>query len=246
MDLKLKGKIALVTGTGSQVGYGKQIALTLAGEGCDLVSADIDLKGAQNTADEVEKRGVRCMAVKLDVTQRAEVDQVINQIIELWGRIDILVNNAGSSSKERPFMQMTQADWDIDINVNLRGQMNVAQAVIPFMAKQKYGRIVNTSGGIGIPTISVYGAAKAGVEAFTHALALEVAPMGIIVNGVTPGLGQTGLVARNDPQFLESNRQRSALKRLCTPQDVAPVVAFLASDVCSYMVGQFIRLNTGA
>jgi 3-oxoacyl-[acyl-carrier protein] reductase len=245
MDLKLKGKIALVTGTGSQVGYGKQIALTLAGEGCDIISADIDLKGAQDTADEVQKRGVRCMTVKLDVTQRAEVDQVINQIIERWGRIDILVNNAGSSSKERPFLQMTPADWDIDINVNLRGQMNVAQAVIPFMAKQRYGRIVNTSGGIGIPTISVYGAAKAGVEAFTHAVALEVAPMGIIVNGVTPGLGQTGLVARNDPQFLESNRQRSALKRLCTPQDVAPVVAFLASDVCSYMVGQFIRLNTG-
>jgi 3-oxoacyl-[acyl-carrier protein] reductase len=245
MDLKLKGKIALVTGTGSQIGYGKAIALTLAQEGCDVVSADINLAGAQETANEVQKMGVRALALRLDVTNRPDVDKMVNTIIEKWGRIDILVNNAGASSKEKPFMQMTQSDWDIDININLRGQMNVAQAVIPFMIQHKYGRIINTSGGQGIPTISVYGAAKAGVESFTHALSLEVAPFGIIVNGITPGLGQTGLVVRNDPQFMESNRERSALKRLCTPQDVAPVVAFLASDVCSYMVGQFVRLSTG-
>ncbi len=244
MDLKLQGKIALVTGTASQIGYGKEIALTLAREGCDIISADIDLNGAQKTADEAQKSGVRAMPVRLDVTNRPDVDQMVNTIIEKWGRIDILVNNAGASSKEKPFMHMTQSDWDIDININLRGQMNVAQAVIPFMMQRKYGRIINTSGGQGIPTISVYGAAKAGVEAFTHALALEVAPSGIIVNGIAPGLGETGLVVRNDPAFMESNRQRSVLKRLCTPQDVAPVVAFLASDVCSYMVGQFIRLST--
>ena len=112
------------------------------------------------------------------------------------------------------------------------------------MAERKYGRIINTSGGQGIPTISVYGAAKAGVEAFTHALALEVAPLGVIVNGISPGLGNTGLVVRNTEEFMEGNRQRSALKRLCTPEDVAPAVAFLASDVCSYMVGQWLRLGT--
>jgi 3-oxoacyl-[acyl-carrier protein] reductase len=245
MDLKLKGKIALVTGTASQIGYGKTIALTLAQEGCDVVSADIDVAGAQKTADEVQKTGNRALAIKLDVTNRPEVDIAVKTIIDKWGRIDILVNNAGASSKEKPFMQMTQADWDIDININLRGQMNVAQAVIPYMQQRKYGRIVNTSGGTGLPTISVYGAAKAGIEAFTHALAIEVAPLGIIVNGVIPGLGKTGLVVRNDPEYLEAYRERSALKRLCTPQDVAPVVAFLASDVCSYMVGQFIRLSAG-
>jgi NAD(P)-dependent dehydrogenase (short-subunit alcohol dehydrogenase family) len=245
MDLKLKGKIALVTGTASPIGYGKEIALTLAREGCDVISADIDLAGARQTADEILKAGGRALAQKMDVSSRPDVDRAVNNIIENWGRIDILVNNAGASSKEKPFIQMTQADWDIDININLRGQMNVAQAVLPFMIQRHYGRIVNTSGGTGVPTISVYGAAKAGIEAFTHALALEVAPAGIIVNGIIPGLGQTGLVVRNDPQFMENFRQGSALKRLCTPQDVAPVVAFLASDVCSYMVGQFIRLNTG-
>ncbi|HSW58521.1 MAG TPA: SDR family NAD(P)-dependent oxidoreductase [Dehalococcoidales bacterium] len=244
MDLKLRGKIALVTGTASQIGYGREIALTLAREGCDVVSADINLGGAEKTASETQKLGVRAIALAMDVTSRPNVDAGVKSIIEKWGRIDILVNNAGASSKEKPFMQMTQADWDIDININLRGQMNVAQSVIPFMMERKYGRIINTSGGQGIPTISVYGAAKAGVEAFTRSLALEVASSGIIVNGIAPGLGETGLVVRNEPAFMEANRQRSALKRLCTPQDVAPVVAFLASDVCSYMVGQFIRLST--
>ncbi len=244
MDLKLKGKIAVVTGTGSQIGYGRAIALTLAQEGCDVVSADLNLEGAQQTATDIEKLGVRSMAVKVNIADRSDVDKALKSVIDRFGRIDILVNNAGASSKEKPFMEMTRSDWDIDINVNLVGQMNMCQAVIPYMAAQKYGRIVNTSGGQGVPTISVYGAAKAGVEAFTHALAMEVAPLGIIINGIAPGLGDTGLVSRNDPKFMEINRQRSALKRLCTPQDVAPAVAYLASDVCSYMVGVFLRLST--
>jgi len=244
MDLGLKGKVALVTGAGSQIGYGKAEALTLAKEGCKVAAADIDLEGAQATSDEIVKLGNEAIAVKVDVTDRSSVDEMVRAVIEKFGKIDILVNNAGTSSKEKPFMQMNKADWDIDIGVNLYGQMNVAQAVIPFMAARKYGRIINTSGGQGIPTISVYGAAKAGIEAFTHALGLEVAPLGIVVNAMLPGLGQTGLVIRNTREFMEENRKRSALKRLCTPEDVAPAVAFLASDVCSYMVGQCLRLGT--
>ena len=231
-------------GAGSQIGYGKAIAMTLAGEGCVVAAADINLPWAQQTASEIEKQGGRALAVQADVSNRAEVDRMVKAVADTFSGIDILINNAGASSREKPFMQMTRADWDIDINVNLIGQMNVAQAVIPYMARQKYGRIINTSGGQGIPTISVYGAAKAGIEAWTHALALEVAPLGIIVNGVAPGLGETGLTANNTPEFWEGNRQRSTLKRMCTPADVAPVVAFLASDVCSYMAGQWIRLST--
>jgi NAD(P)-dependent dehydrogenase (short-subunit alcohol dehydrogenase family) len=243
MDLKLTGKVALVTGAGSPIGYGKAIALTLAREGCAVAATDVNLGWAQQTAAEIEKGGRQALAVKADVANRAEVDSMVNTVIDTLGRIDILVNNAGASSKEKPFMQMTRADWDKDINVNLVGQMNVAQAVIPHMAIQKYGRIINTSGGQGIPMISVYGAAKAGIEAWTHALALEVAPLGIVVNGVAPGLGKTGLTANMPPEFMEENRQRSALKRLCTPADVAPAVAFLASDLCSCMAGQWIRLS---
>ena len=243
MDLKLKGKIALVTGAGSQIGYGKGIAVALAQEGCDVIAADIDLEGAQKTATEVRDLGCRAMAIRADVAKRAEVDSMIKAILDKFGRIDILVNNAGASSKLKPFVEMTKSDWDLDINVNLCGQMNVAQAVLPSMLSRKYGRIINLSGGQGIPNISIYGAAKAGIEAFTHALAREVGGSGVIVNGIAPGLGETGLVVNAPREFLEAYKKSSTLKRLCTPQDVAPVVAFLASDVCSYMTGQFVRIS---
>ena len=245
MDLGLKGKVALITGAGSRIGYGKGIALTLAQEECNIIAADIDLEGAKQTVDEVKTLGCDALAVKVDVTNRAEVDQMVKTVLERFGRIDILVNNAGASSPLKPFVEMTKADWDLDINVNLYGQMNVAQAVLPHMLSRRCGRIINISGGQGIPNISVYGAAKAGIVAFTQALAKEVATAGVIVNALGPGLGVTGLVNKTAPEdFLEQNKQRSALKRLCTPEDVGPAVAFLASDRCSYMTGQFIRLST--
>ncbi len=244
MDLGLRDKVALITGAGSQIGYGKGIALTLAREGCDIIAADIDLEGAKKTTAEVEALGHKAMAVKADVANRAEVDDMVKAALDRFGQIDILVNNAGGSSPLRPFVEMTKADWDLDINVNLYGQMNVAQAVLPHMMSRNYGRIINFTGGRGIPNISIYGAAKAGIIAFTEALAREVASSGVIVNGIGPGLGETGLVQKAPPAFLEENRQRSALKRLCTPEDVGPAVAFLASDLCRYMVGQFIYLST--
>ncbi len=244
MDLRLKDKVALVTGAGSQTGYGRAIAVTLANEGCDIIAADIDLEGAKKTVAEVEATGRRALAVKVDVTDRVQVDEMVKAAIKAFNRIDILVNNAGASSPLKPFVQMNRSDWDLDINVNLYGQMNVAQAVLPHMIARKYGRIVNTTGGQGIPTISVYGAAKAGIVAFTHSLAKEVASAGVIVNGVAPGLGDTGLTATASAEFKEIYRQNSALKRLCTPEDVGPAVAFLASDICSYMAGQFIQLST--
>jgi 3-oxoacyl-[acyl-carrier protein] reductase len=244
MDLGLKEKVALVTGAGSQIGYGKGIVLTLANEGCNIIAADIDMEGAKKTVAEVEALGRKALAVKVDVINRTEVDTMVEKALAEFGRIDILVNNAGSSSRLRPFLEMTKDDWDYDIGVNLFGQMNVAQAVLPHMISRAYGRIINTSGGQGIPNISIYGAAKAGVVMFTQALAREVASQGVIVNAVGPGLGETGLVHGAPREFLEGERQRSQLKRLCTPDDVAPVVAFLASDLCSYMVGQCVNLST--
>ena len=244
MDLKLQDKIALVTGAGSPIGFGRAIATTLAEEGCHVICADLNLEWAQETAGLVEALGRQALAVEVDVADRASVDAMVQAAIGTLGRIDILVNNAGTSSQDKPFMMKTKADWDLDIGVNLYGQMNVAQAVIPYMAEQKYGRIVNTSGGQGLPAVSTYGAAKAGVEAFTHSLALEVASSGIIVNGVAPGLGETGLNIKTPEVHKEGFKRMSALHRFCTPADVAPAVAYLASDVCSYMVGQWIRLAT--
>ena len=242
--MKLKDKVALVTGAGGQTGYGRNIARTLAEEGCHIIVADIDMEGAAKTVAEIEALGRKAMAVRADVRNRAEVDAMVKAGINRFARIDILINNAGASSRERSFMEMTRADWDLDIGVNLIGQMNVAQAVLPCMISQKYGRVVNTTGGRGIPGISVYGAAKAGIVAWTHALAAEVAQFGVIVNGIGPGLGDTGLTKNAPPGFKEPNIQRSMLKRLCRPEDVGPAVAFLASDKCSYMAGQFIELST--
>ena len=233
MDLGLKGKVALVTGAGGQKGYGKGIAIVLAEEGCDIIIGDIDLEGAKQTAAEIEVIGRKALVIKVNVADRAQVDEMVKEGLDKFGKIDILVNNAGASSKMMPFIKMTKKDWDYDIGVNLYGQMNVAQAVLPHMISRKEGRIINTSGGQGIPTLSTYGAAKAGVVMFTKALAKEVAPSGVIVTFYSPGLGATGLTV-DDPR-MESIAPSLPLGRLCTPQDVAPVVAFLASDLSSYM-----------
>jgi len=244
MDLQLKDKVAIVTGAGSQIGYGKAIAVTLAEEGCDIVAADIDIAGARQTVTLVEALGRKGLAVKMDVTKPAEVTAMVEQAIKKFKKIDILVNNAGASSKEQPFMQMTEEDWAFDISVNLFGQIRVARTVLPYMLERKYGRIINTSGGQGLPSISIYGAAKGGVVQFTKALAKEVGSQGIVVNAVGPGLGKTGLTSRAPKEMLEGEKRASMLKRLCEPADVAPVVAFLASDKCSYMMGQLVQLGT--
>jgi NAD(P)-dependent dehydrogenase (short-subunit alcohol dehydrogenase family) len=238
MDLKLTDKVALVTGTGSQIGYGKAIALTLAEEGCDIVSADKDIKGAEQTAEEVISRGRKALAIEVDVRNRREVDEMVKNTTDEFGKIDILVNNAGVSSKWKPFMEMNNDDWDYDIGVNLYGQMNVAQAVLPHMVSRKSGRIINTSGGQGIPGISLYGAAKGAVVQWTKALAKEVAPYGIIVSVYSPGLGATGLI-RDDPRELDSLAKNNLLGRLCTPEDVGNLVAFMVSEKSSYFASMF-------
>ncbi|UCD08869.1 MAG: SDR family oxidoreductase, partial [Dehalococcoidales bacterium] len=233
MDLKLTDKVALVTGTGSQIGYGRAIALTLAEEGCHIISADMDIEGARQTAEEVISKGQKALAIKVDVRNRDEVDSMVKSGIDEFGRIDILVNNAGVSSNWKPFMEMNREDWDYDIGVNLYGQMNVAQAVLPHMIARKSGRIINTSGGQGFPGISLYGAAKGAVVQWTKALAKEVTPFGVIVSVYSPGLGATGLT-EDDPREMESLAKESLPGRLCTPEDVGNLVAFMVSEKSSY------------
>jgi len=121
MYLGLKGKVALITGAGSQTGFGKGIALTLAKEGCDIIVSDIDLKGAEQTAAAVKALGHKAMTVKADVTNRAEVDNMVKAALKEFGKIDILVNNAGVGTPPKPFVDSTEEEWDLGINVNLRG-----------------------------------------------------------------------------------------------------------------------------
>ena len=238
MDLKLTDKVALVTGTGSRIGYGRAIALTLAEEGCHIISVDKDITGARQTAEEVISRGRKALVIEVDVRNRSEVDNMVNNALDEFGRIDILVNNAGVSSKWKPFMEMNSDDWDYDIGVNLYGQMNVAQSVLPHMISRKSGRIINTSGGQGIPGISLYGAAKGAVVQWTKALAKEVAPYGVVVSAYSPGLGATGLT-EDDPRELEKLAKENLLGRLCTPEDVGNLVAFMVSEKSSYFASLF-------
>ncbi|OGO07523.1 MAG: hypothetical protein A2Y92_04120 [Chloroflexi bacterium RBG_13_57_8] len=248
--MKLKNKIALVTGTGSQIGFGKGIAIKLAVEGCDVICADIDLPGAQKTADAVKKLGGKSMALELDITDRAAVDTAVIKALETFDHIDILVNCAGRASGLRPFVEMTQDMWDIDININLRGTMNVTQAVLPGMLERGYGKIVNFSTHAahqptGLAGAAVYVAAKAGTVMFSKTLAGEVGARGININIIAPGPGATNFhrVSGGDPRMAGLVDNLAKAGKTTTPEDIANAVAFLVSDVSSKLSGQILEVS---
>jgi 3-oxoacyl-[acyl-carrier protein] reductase len=248
MELGLKGKIALVTGAGSQIGFGKAIALQLAREGCDVIINDLDLDGAKKTAAEVEKLGRKSLAIKADVTSGTEWETMVKQVLDKFGRIDILVNNAGGCSPFKPFIQMTDKDWDFDININLRSTRNGMKAILPQMIKQKSGKIVNITSGAaynGGMFTSGYATAKAGVISLTMAVAKDAGPDGINVNCVSPGPANTGFAKNAPPGMLENFPKTLPIRRLTTTQDVANAVTFLVSDAASDIVGQVIIVSGG-
>ena len=251
MDLFLKGKVALVTGAGSQKGIGKGIALLLAKEGCDVIVADIDLEGAQQTAAEIKELGSKAMAVKADVSNSAEVNKMVNSALAQFRRIDILVNNAGTITPPNLFWEKSEAEWDLDINVNLKGVMNCTKAVIPQMVSNGSGKIVSISSvgaKVGAAGGSSYAAAKAGIMGLTKSLALEVSHLGINVNCVAPGLVVTNLgKSKDDPRefSLDDMIARMPCKRVNTVEDIANMVAFLVSDVSKSIVGQTFSVDGG-
>jgi len=250
MDLGLKDKVALITGAGSQIGFGKGIALTLARAGCDIVANDIDQGGAEKTAAEVEALGRKSMAIKADVTKMAEVKDMVNAVIKKFGRIDILVNNAGRTTMPRPFVETPEKDWEIVINLNIYGVFNCTKAVLPHMLERKSGRIINISSGAGFsgsPRFVAYGASKAAIIAFTKGLSKEVASSGIRVNSIAPGIGDTNFL--RTANFPEGEMER-ALKmipsgRTTTPEDVGNMVAYLASDMANNILGQTFLVDGG-
>ncbi len=182
----LKNKVAIVTGAGQ--GIGRSIALRLARDGAIVVVTDIT--GKENeTLNEVKNLGGQGMALKLDVTDPRMAEDVAKRVYDAYGRIDILVNNAGIYPF-KPFLEMTFDDWYRVINVNLNGTFNVTKAVVPYMVKQKYGRIINIASvagnAMGFAGLTHYSASKAGIVGFTRALALELARYGITVNAIAP------------------------------------------------------------
>ena len=245
MELGLKDKVALVTGTGSQIGMGREIALMLAKEGCHIVSADIDYPGAKKTADEISFLGRKALAISLDVSNQPQVNEAIRNAVAELGRIDILVNTAGGTSGAGPLHQAQEAKWERDININFLGSMYCAKAVLPGMMERKYGKIVNFSSGVainGMPGSSSYAGAKAAVIAFTKCLSQEVGRLGINVNCLAPTMVMTnfGTHAAMDPKRAEEMGARMPLGRLTTTQDVANTVVFLVSDMSSGITGQVI------
>ncbi len=247
MELGLKNKVAMVTGTGSQIGMGKDIALNLAQEGCDVISADMDIEGAQKIADEINALGRKAVAYKLDVSDSDVVKETVKAALEEFGRIDILINTAGGTAGAGPILQASEEKWQRDINVNLLGSMYCAKSVLPGMVEQHYGKIVNFSTGIalsGMPGSSSYAGAKAGVISFTKCLSLEVGPSGINVNCLQPTMVMTnfGTHATMDPKVAEDMAARQPLRRLTTTQDIANLVTFLVSDAASGITGKVIEI----
>jgi NAD(P)-dependent dehydrogenase (short-subunit alcohol dehydrogenase family) len=249
MDLGLKDKVALVTGAGSQKGFGKTIALTLAKEGCHVVVADIDLQGVQQTAAEIETLGRQTLAVKADIMQSGEVRDMVKAALTKFGRIDILVNNAGAITPPKDLVEKIDEEWNRDIDLNLKGTINCTKAVLNQMLARKNGKIINISSigaRKGMAHAVVYNAAKAGVVGFTQSLGVELAPSGINVNCIAPGLGFTNFGGGSaPPPSVKGAVDRIPIRRTTAPQDIANMVAFLASEVAGDVVGQTISVDGG-
>ena len=244
--MRLKEKIALVTGASR--GIGKAIALHLAEEGAQIIiNYAKNSEKAKEVVAAVESSGGKALAMQADVSCWQEVEKMVDSIYEKFGRIDILVNNAGVNRDEL-LISMEKEDWDAVINTNLGGLFHCTKAVAKYMMIQKNGRIINMSsvaGERGGSGQSNYAASKGGVNAFTRSVAMELAPKKVTVNAIAPGVIETEMsstVIRRAKDFILNS---VALKRLGQPEEIAKVVAFLASDDSSYITGEVIRVDGG-
>ena len=239
-------KVAMITG--ATRGIGKQIALTLANESYNIVlnyrTENDELKQLKN---EIESKNVKCLAVQGDVTNFEDCKQMIESAIKEFGKIDVLVNNAGIT-KDMLLARMKEEDFKQVIDVNLVGTFNMTKNVISYMMKARNGRIINISSVVGIAGNAGqtnYSASKAGIIGFTKSLAKEVASRNILVNAVAPGFIETNMTDVLKQEVKDEIAKNIPLKRMGTPQDVANVVKFLASEDSSYITGQVISVDGG-
>jgi 3-oxoacyl-[acyl-carrier protein] reductase len=269
LEIDLSGRVALVTG-GSR-GLGRADALTLARAGADVVVADIQVESdagedverygplaqaaraqglvfSEATAQEIQGMGRRAAAIKCDVTERAQVDATIARVVDELGSLDILVNNAGTLDHVGQLGDQAPELWERDLRVNLTGAFNCAQAVWPHMRERGWGRIVNmasvagTLGGFGQAS---YSTTKAGLIGLTKTLALEGARHGITCNAIVPGIIGTEAFNLGNAQMNERMVKRVAMRRPGEPQEIANTIAFLCSDLASYITGVALNVSGG-
>ncbi len=240
----LKDKVVIVTGSGR--GIGKGIAEAFAEVGSKVVISDIDAETAANTAKEIAGKGVETLSAVCDVSNREQVDKLINATVEKFGKIDVVVNNAGITM-DGLFIRMKQDQWQKVIDINLTGTFNVTHAAVNVMRKVKSGCIINISSvnALGAPGQANYSATKAGVIGFTKALAKEIAGMGIRVNAIAPGFIETPMTAKIPEKMAEEMIKAIPIGHIGQPLDIAKPILFLASDMASYVTGEVINVNGG-
>lgn len=261
--MRLAGKVAIVTGGGSGIGRG--IVLAMAGEGADVAIPDIQVLNAEKVAGEVKALGRRAVAMKADVTSAADVKAMIDRTREALGRIDILVNNAGAASPPgMPFTNNTEEDWDRAFAVNTKSVFLTSKAIAPYFIERKAGRIINIAsiaGPISAPTMPPYSVAKMGVITLTRIVARELAPYGITVNAICPGVLYTDFwqklaahIAATNPAFAGMTPRQVFDKRVAdlvpmkreqTPEDIGWAAVFLASEEARNITGQALNVDGG-
>jgi NAD(P)-dependent dehydrogenase (short-subunit alcohol dehydrogenase family) len=249
--MKLEGKKAIVTGGGT--GIGKAIALEFAGAGADVVISSRNIQNIEKVRDEIKALGRRSLAIPMDVWFKKQVDNMVEKVIDEFGRIDILVNNAGTN-RPTPVLDLTEDTWNLIFDTNLKGLFFCTQAVARHMVEQKSGKIINISStaslGANEPGQAAYAASKIGVNAFTKACAREFGPYGINVNAIAPGRILTPLVyASRTPEqvekFIEVGKSTSVLGRLGIVEEIAHLALFLASDDSVFITAEIIACNGG-
>jgi len=254
--VRLAGKSAIITGAGR--GIGKATALLFAREGADVLVPDLDLAGSEAVASEIRTLGRKAVAMQMDVTRTTDIQRMVDAAKREFGKIDILVNNAGITLVRDP-LQLSEADWDRTLTLNLKAVFFCSQAVAREMVKRRTGVILNAasiSGRVGRPLMVDYCASKFGVIGITQALAMALAKHGVRVNAVAPGIVDTDMWVSIDQEWSalegkptgtvkQSRVANIPLGRIETPEDVAKLYTFLASDDASYITGQTYNVCGG-